>query len=380
MPQSWLDRAARLRREVRPYGPGLTLEEVAQRAGVDRARVIKLSSNESPLGPSPRAIAAIRRHARLAHYYPSATAPELRTALGRYVGMRPDQIVVGGGSSTLMHAIVTAFTAPGGDVITLVPSFTVYAEIAAIHGRRVVSVPLDAPDFAVDPRRLEAAITPRTQLMFFARPNNPTSTLLPLRMLAAIAERAAEVGALVVSDEAYIEFADAARRETAVTLIRGAVPRRSNVMVTRTFSKAFGLADLRLGYAVGTRESAAALELANAKWPTGALAQAAGLAALGDRQHLARTIATVREGRRWLTRELVRLGLSVTPRPQGNYLLVDVGSRGFKARDFASALLTGAGIAVRGDFGDRHVRMTVGRSAHNRRLVAAVRRLLDAAR
>jgi histidinol-phosphate aminotransferase len=204
--------------------------------------------------------------------------------------------------------------------------------------------------------------------------------LLPFRLLQAVAERAAEVGALVVSDEAYIEFADAPRRETAAVLVRGDVPRRPNVLVTRTFSKAFGLADLRVGYAVGTRESAAALERANAKWPTGALAQAAALAALGDRRHLARTIATVREGRRWLTRELARLGLNMTPAPQGNFLLVDVGTRGFKARDFAGALLTGAGIAVRGDFGPRHVRITVGRPAHNRRLVAGVRRLLDASR
>jgi histidinol-phosphate aminotransferase len=325
-------------------------------------------------------VAVIRRRARLAHYYPSATAPALCAAIGRYLGVAPGQVVVGGGSSTLMHAVVAAFTAPGGEVVTLAPSFGVYAELAAIHGRAAVSVALDPPDFALDPRRLEAVLSPRTHLVFLARPNNPTSTLVPLPVLDAIAARAAAVGALVVSDEAYLEFADAPRRETAVGLIRSPAPRRPNVLVTRTFSKAFGLADLRLGYAVGTPESAQALALANAKWPTGALAQAAGIAALEDRRHLARTIAVVRQGRRRLARELARLGLGVAPRPQGNYLLVDVGARGFKAREFAEALLAVARVAVRGDFADRFVRVSVGRPADNRRLVAGVRRLLAARR
>lgn len=374
MAETYLDRGARLEREVQPYTPGTTLEEAAKRARVAPARIAKLSSNESPLGPSPRAVTALRRGARRAHAYPSSDAPELSAAIARYAHVRPAQVVVGGGSSTLMHAIVAAFTTVGGEVISLAPSFTVYAEIAAIQARVSVTVPLRPGDFSLDLMALRAAITPRTQLVFLARPNNPTSTLIPIAELEAVAEMAADVGALVVSDEAYIEFADAPGRESAVTRLEAR--RWPNIMVTRTFSKAFGLADLRVGYALGTADSARYLRLANVKWPTGALAQAAALAALADRRHLERTLAVVHEGRAWLVRQFERLGFVVAPRPQGNYVMVDVGSQGWTAAEFAAAVFQAARVLIRGDFADRYVRISIGRRAENRRLMAAVERLL----
>lgn len=375
MAETYLDRAGRLAREVQPYVPGATLEEAAGRAKGAGPPIAKLSSNENPLGPSPRAVAAIRGRARHAHGYPSATAPELSAGIARYARVRPEQVVVGGGSSTLLHTIVAAFTTAGGEIVTVAPSFTLYAEVAAIHARAPVTVPLKEGDFALDLLRLRGALTPRTQLIVLARPNNPTSTLIPLAELEAVAEMAADVGALVVSDEAYMEFAEAPARETALTLIRAAAPRWSNVMVTRTFSKAFGLADLRLGYAIGTPEAARYLNMANVKWPTGALAQAAALAALKDRDHLAKTVALVAAERAWLADQFARLGYGVAPRPQGNYIMVDVGARGWTAPDFAAAVFAAARVVIRGDFSERHVRISVGRSGQNRRLLAAVRDL-----
>lgn len=375
MAETFLDRGQRLEREVKPYTPGITLEAAAQRAGVSPSRIAKLSSNENPIGPPPEAIAAIRRLARAAHYYPNPGAEDLRAAIGRYLGVEASQVVVGGGSSTLMHAIVAAFTTPVGEVVSLDPSFSVYSEIAVIHGRVPVTVPLRENDYLLDLARLREAITPRTQLVFLTRPNNPTSTLIPREEFEAAAEIAAGVGALVVSDEAYIEFADI-ERCSAVELIRGAEPRSPNVMVTRTFSKAFGLANLRLGYGVATPEVARCLALANAKWATGAIAQAAGVAALGDGAHLARTLRVVREGRAMLVRDFEELGFWVAPSPQGNYIMVDVARRGWTAENFAEDVFRATHVVVRGDFSPRHVRISVGRPAENRRLVRAVRRLV----
>lgn len=341
-------------------------------AGVDPKDVVKLSSNENPLGASSKAKAAVAAMRNRLHEYPDSRARALRAAIGTYLDLGIDQIVVGAGSSTLMHGIVAAFTAPGGEVVSLSPSFSVYGEIAEIHGRRPVELRLRPRDFLLDIERFAAVLTPQTQLVFLTRPNNPTSTLIPLTVFAEAARLAARVGALVVSDEAYIEFADGPD-VSAVAQIRGRRAALPNVMVTRTFSKAFGLANLRLGYAIGTRETARLLARANAKWPTGEVAQAAGVAALGDRAHLDRTLATVRAGRRRLVAGFEVLGLPVAPDPQGNYVMVDVSPLGLSAKNFAAELLAVSGILVRGDFSHRHVRISVGRAAENERLLAAVR-------
>ena len=373
--ETYLDRGQRLVEQVKPYVPGITLEAAARKARVPVARIAKLSSNENPLGPSPRAMDAIRKLAGAAHYYPSPGAADLCKAIGKYLAVRPEQVVVGGGSSTLMHAIMAAFTTPGGEVLSLDPSFTVYAEIAVIHGRTSVTVPLRSDTFLLDLRALEAAITPRTQLIFLTRPNNPTSTLIPLEVFQQAAAMANEVGALIVSDEAYIEFADV-KKPSAVAMLKNKKPRLGNVMVTRTFSKAFGLANLRLGYAIGTDETARYLGLANAKWATGQIAQAAGIAALADANHLARTLATVREGRTFLVNELTALGFTVAPEPQGNYVMVDVAAKGFTAAKFAEMVFAKGRVVVRGDFSPRHVRISIGKPDENRRLMATVKTLL----
>jgi histidinol-phosphate aminotransferase len=377
MAETYLDRAQRLEREVKPYVPGITLQAAARQAGVPPSRIAKLSSNENPIGPSPRVVAVIKRMARVAHYYPSQRAEALTRAIGRYLDVAPGHIVVGAGSSTLMHSIVAAFTTPGAEIISLDPSFTVYSEIAVVHGRVPVTVPLAEPDFALDLDRLRAAVTARTQLVFLTRPNNPTSTLIPLADLERATEIAAGAGALVVSDEAYIEFTDV-KRASAVELIRGRVPRWPNLMLTRTFSKAFGLANLRIGYGVAAPEVARCLGLANAKWPTGAIAQAAAVAALADTRHVARTLRVVREGRAVLARAFTDLGFRVVPAPQGNYVMVDVATLGWTAGEFADAVFKAARVVIRGDFSPRHVRISVGTPVENRRLLRAARELVGA--
>ena len=369
----FLARARRLERELDPYTPGLTREAAAARAGVAPATIVKLSSNENPLGPSPKAQAVVERMRGQLHEYPNSSADGLRAAIGRFHDVAPEQVVVGAGSSTLMHAIVAAFTEPGGEVIALDPSFTVYREVASIHGRVPVTVPLRQQDYLLDLDRFAATLTDKTQLVFLTRPNNPTSTLIPLADFEKAARMAAEKGALVVSDEAYIEFAD--RPDvSAVPLVRGAA-RAPNVMVSRTFSKAFGLANLRLGYAIGTRETARGLALANAKWPTGAVAQEAGIAAMEDTEHLARSLKTVREGRMALTDFFNGLGIPVAPDPQGNYVMVAVSSLDMDAAKFADRVFEAGQVLIRGDFSPRHVRISIGTPEENARLTDAVRRV-----
>jgi histidinol-phosphate aminotransferase len=369
--EDWLKRGGRLKKEVSPYLPGLTREqagELSKRAAED---IVKLSSNENPLGASPAAVAAIEALGGRLHEYPDPSAGSLREAIGRYLDVDASQVVVGAGSSTLMQSIVAAFTEAGGEVVSLDPGFSVYSEIATIHGREPVLVKLNDGHFTLDLARLEAAITPRTELIFLTRPNNPTSTLIPLKDFERAAAMAAEVGALIVSDEAYIEFADVPN-PSAVQLVRGTAPRCANVMVTRTFSKAFGLANLRLGYAIGTAETVRCLALANAKWPTGAVAQAAGVAALGDKKHLQRTLEMVADGRKRLAQSFGQLGLPVVPNPQGNYIMVDTSPLGLSAADFADDVLRASGVLIRGDFSEKYCRMSIGTAAENEQLVDAV--------
>lgn len=372
---TYLERARRLEKDHEPYVPGMTRESAARMAGVPAAEIVKLSSNENPLGASPAAKAAITAMIDAIHEYPNSTADALRAAIGVYLDIGADQVVVGAGSSSLMHAMMTAFTEPGGEIVALDPSFSVYREIARAHGRVPVAVPLREADFTLDLETFAAALSDKTQLVFLTRPNNPTSTLIPLGDFVRAARLAGEKGALVVSDEAYIEFSDS-DRPSAAAFLRGPASELPHVMVSRTFSKAFGLANLRLGYAIGTRETARALAAANAKWPTGDLAQKAGIAALSDTAHLARTRAAVAEGRNYLVMEFGALGLAVVANPQGNYVMVDVTKTGLDAAGFAQLVFERGRVLVRGDFSPRHVRVSVGTAYENARLLGAVRRLM----
>jgi histidinol-phosphate aminotransferase len=366
--ESYRTRGLRLMNDVDPYLPGLTREAAAKLANTTPERIAKLSSNENPLGPSPKVLEAIASMSSLVHEYPSPSADKLRLVIGKYMGVDADQVVVSAGSSTLMHAIVDAFTTTGGEIISLDPGFTVYPEIAIIHGRKKMMIPLREKDFLLDIETLERAITPNTQLIFLTRPNNPTSTLIPLEVFAQAAEMAAKVGALIVSDEAYIEFASMPN-QSAAELLRRTPEKYDNVMVTRTCSKAFGIANMRIGYGIASKDVAGCLALANAKWPTGALAQAAAVAAIEDKEHLARTLKVVSEGRAWLVEQFNALGLPVIPNPQGNYIMVDVSPTGLSAEDFSEKVFYNGHVLIRGDFSPRYVRISIGTTEENKRLI-----------
>lgn len=383
---SYGERGRRLERRVKPYKPGISRLEAAARAGITMAEIGKMSSNENPLGPPPKVAEVIARFADVLHEYPSPSASELRAAIGTYLNVDPEQVVLGTGSSALFHFIMVTFSEPGGEVIALDPSFPLYLETARVHGCEPIPVALRPGDFEFEVERMAEAITPRTQIIFLTRPNNPTANLIPLEEVEEVARLADAAGALVIVDEAYLEYADDYQEMTAAKFIRGRQPRAPNLMVTRTFGKAFGLGNLRVGYAIGTHETANQLRLANDKWSTGDVNRAAALTALADKEHLEETRRVAREGREMLAEAFRGMGFDVVPASQSVNILVDVTrlrgpqakrrNIGWSPQEFADAVFDKGHIMIRGDFLPTHVRVSIARPEVNERLVRTVRTIV----
>ena len=360
-------------KKIVPYLPGPMTKDLAARYEMDPARVIKLSSNENPIGVPPLARAKIIEMAGEASLYPDAEARELRGALAQYVNMRPENIVVGPGSSSLMMHIIEVFSSPDDEVVFTSPAFgSFYEEITLARGRKPVKVALEK-NFDLDLAKLKKALSPRSRVIFITRPNNPTSKLVPLKDLREILQAAEAVKAIVVSDEAYIEFADP---HTSALEFFYEMGEGINLLVTRTFSKAFGLADVRLGYCVGPAQAIASLSKAKPKWGTGMLAQCAGVAALKDKEHLQRTLEVVRKGREYLHRELGRMGLKMVDAPQGNYVTAKVSDFAFTAEAFTEELCRRGGIMIRGDFHPEYVRISIGTMPQNEAVVQTVSEMI----
>ncbi len=364
-------------KKIVPYLPGPMTKDIAAKYEMDPASVIKLSSNENPIGVPPMARAKIIEMAGEASLYPDAEARELRAGLAQYVNMRPENIVVGPGSSSLMMHIIEVFSGPGEEVVFTSPAFgSFYEEITLARGRKPVKVALEK-NFDLDVAKLKKALTPKSRVIFITRPNNPTSKLVPLKDMREILKAAEAVKAVVVSDEAYVEFADP--HSSAVEFFYE-MGEGINLLVTRTFSKAFGLADVRLGYCVGPAPAIGYLSKAKPKWGTGMLAQSAGVAALKDKEHLQRTLDVVRKGRDYLHRELGRLGLEMVDAPQGNYVTARVSDFGFTADTFTEELCRKGGIMVRGDFHPEYVRISIGTMPQNEAVVKTVAEMIKGRR
>jgi histidinol-phosphate aminotransferase len=293
----------------------------------------------------------------------------LRRQIAEMEGLGPEHVIIGAGSTEIMSFIIRAFSRPGDEIVSMDPSFTVYAELATADGRRPVFVRLDHP-FELDPKALALVLSERTRVLFITRPNNPTSRLIPLPVFESITQMAPN--AVVVADEAYIEFADDYRENTAARLVGKA----SNVIVTRTFSKAYGIPNLRVGYALGPADAIDFLLRIKPKWNVGEVAQEAAIGALKDSDHFEKILKVVKEGRRRLCDHLPKIpGLAVVPEPQGNYIMVKVREAGYSAEAFTEAL--GAkGIIIRGDFHPDYVRISIGTETDNEALIKAIHEVI----
>ncbi len=342
------------------YEPGRPIEDVARELGLDPAGIIKLASNENPLGSSPRALESMRAALSGAALYPDGGCVRLRAALAQRHGVADNQIVVGNGSNELLELLGHVFLRPGDEAVMGAPAFIVYKLVALLFGAKAVEVPL--VDHVHDLAAMAAAVTERTKLVFLPCPNNPTGTLNPAAEVRAwVAALPAHV--VVVIDEAYAEYLD----ETPDWRSDWAAGRK--VVVLRTFSKIFGLAALRVGYACTTPEIAALLQRVRQPFNVNAIGQAGALAALADADWVERCRKENAAGLVQLAAGLDRLGIEHVP-SVANFLLARVGDG---AKVFRA--LQAAGVIVRpvGPYGlPEWVRITVGTAAQNERLLAAL--------
>ncbi len=355
-------------RNLGVYEPGLPIEEVARRFGFSGAdAVLKMASNENALGPSPRALKAMRAAGRSMHLYPDGGSFYLRQALSERLGIGPDHLLIGHGSNELIVFLGHAFLEPGANLVMADRAFAVYRLVAGLYRADVIDVPMK--DFTHDLDGLRAAITPQTRLVFVANPNNPTGTSVTPdaldRFVAAMPE-----DVTIVLDEAYIELLPPDRQPDTVRYVREG----RNVILLRTFSKTYGLAGLRVGYAVGPPEAIAAFNRVRQPFNVNAMAQAAAVAAIEDDAHVEKTRGLVAAGLRQWERGFKRLGVPYVP-SDANFILAETG-RG--AEVFEAMQRLGVIIRPMGPYGlPDHVRITVGRRAENVRGLQALEQALD---
>lgn len=349
-------------RSLIPYSPGKPLEELERELGISGS--IKLASNENPLGPSAKAVAAVKKAASGLHRYPDGSGHDLTRSLAQYYGVESDRIILGNGSNELIELAARAFVQPGDEVISAAPSFVVYTMVTQAAGGVNVIVPCTENRHDLD--AMAARITPRTRLVFVANPNNPTGTMNTAAEVDRFVEQLPE-HVLLVLDEAYFEYV--VRSDYPESL--GYVASSRNVLVLRTFSKIYGLAGLRIGYGIAAPDIVAMLNRVRQPFNTGSPAQAGALAALGDRKHVERSLAMNSEGKQFLALAFERMGISFIP-TEANFILLET------ARDAAElyhALLR-LGVIIR-PMGGRRLRVTIGLPEENARFVRSLETVLS---
>jgi len=341
-----------------PYDAGKPLEQLAAELGV--AGLVRLSANESPLGPSPRVVAAVVREAARIHLYPDGGSSALRRALAERLGVAPGQLVIGNGADELIGFLARAAFDPGDEVVVPHPSFEPYTSSVTIAGARVVPSPLAG--YETDLEDMRRKVNDRTKAVILCSPHNPAATIIRRAPLVAFLEALGNDPPLVVVDEAYREFADDPEYPDGVALLS----RHPRLIVLRTFSKIAALAGLRVGYAIASAETIDRLNRVREPYNVNRLGQVAALAALEDREHLERSRALVIEERAFLSAGLAKRGYAF-PASQANFLLVRVPD----APALREKLLR-AGIVVRDGGGvgfPGHLRISVGLRETNEKLL-----------
>jgi histidinol-phosphate aminotransferase len=329
--------------------------------------IIKLSSNEMPLGASPKAVEAFRDAAGSLDRYPDGAATALRAALGRFYGLNPDHLICGAGSDELFHLMAQAYMGPGDEAIYTEHGFLVYKIVILASGATPVVAP--EKDFRTDVDAILERVTANTKAVFIANPNNPTGTYLPFdevrRLRAGLPE-----AVLLVLDGAYAEYVNRNDYEAGIELVATG----ANTVMTRTFSKIYGLASARVGWAYCPAGIAQVLNQIRGPFNVGGPSMAAAAAALDDRAHLERAKAHNDEWLGWLLREVRGLGFKVTD-SAANFLLVHFGDEPGRTAADADEFLAGRRLILRRleNYGiPNGLRLTVGTEAENRAIVAAL--------
>lgn len=354
---------------IRPYEPGKPIREVEQELGL--GRVIKMASNENPLGPSRKALRAMRRALREAHLYPDGSCYYLRKRLAEEHGIGENQLIIGNGSNEIIELLARGFLNEGDRVISSRSTFLVYPIITQCCGAEYVEAPMQ--DFRYDLRGILDRITERTRLIFIANPNNPTGTYVTRSEVEDFLAKVPK-GVIVCFDEAYVDFVEA---KDFPYLLFHVKTERPNLIVLRTFSKSFGLAGLRVGYGMGSPELIRYLHKIRQPFNVNSIAQAGAEAALDDRFFLWRTKALVSRGRTYLYRRLKRLGLTYVP-SQANFILINVERDSDEV--FQEFLRQGIIVRSMKAYGfPTWIRLTIGRRSQNARFIRVLKKLRNPA-
>jgi histidinol-phosphate aminotransferase len=351
--------------ELMAYVPGRAIEEVEKEYGVKRW--VKLASNENLLGPSPKVAKAIRKEVRNIHFYPEAPCSVLKKVLGRRFSLKEGNIVISNGADNLIFMVANAFVDQDDEVVMATPTFPVYTNTTQIMGGTPVRVPLK--DFTHDLPEMLKRVNEKTKLVYVCNPNNPTGTIVTRKALDDFISKLPD-RVILILDEAYFDFVDDRNFPNGL----GYVKKGKQVIVLRTFSKVYGLAGLRIGYALGREDLIKGLNQVRDPFPVHRLAQVAAEAALKDRKYEQMSIRMIRDGRKYLYRELERLGLSYVP-SQANFILIDFG------RDinevYESLLREGIIIRPGGIWNyPTSGRVTVGKLEDHRKFIKALRKIL----
>lgn len=349
------------------YIPGKPIEEVQREFGL--SGVVKLASNENPLGPSPRAVAAAQEALSSVHWYPEGSARALRAALAERWRVAPDMVLVSNASDNVLTLIAQALLNPGEEAVTCVPTFSAYEHVVRVAGGTFVALPLRS--FRFDLEAIGGAVGPRTKLVFLCNPNNPTGTIVSRgefdAFMAALPERV-----VVVVDEAYGEYVESPDFPDTAAWVRAG----RNVVVVRTFSKIYGLAGLRVGYALGPRGIIGLLERVREPFPVNRVGQAAALAALEDADHVERSRQVNSAGKRFLYAALAARGLRWVP-SEANFILIDTGRDADQL--FRAMLPLGVIVRPASIWGlPTWIRVTIGTAEQNERFLQALDRALAA--
>ncbi len=383
---------ARPRRAIgslKPYVAGKPIEEVQRELGL--SDVIKMASNENPLGPSPKAMRAVQEALSKAYLYPDANNYYLKEAIAAHVGVPSGWVLPGNGADEIIRLLAECYLEPGDEVVVPAPTFSYYEIAALLMEARVKTIPMI--DWRMDMAGLAAACTDRTKLLFLCNPNNPTGTMLTHDEVAGFLS-AVPPQVLVVLDEAYGEFVDRPDYPRSLEFLRGGATDQGggasggtgaaagagaakNVLIMKTYSKIYGLAGMRIGYGVARPETLAPMAAARDPFSVNLMAQIAGVAALADREHVEKTRELNRAGQEYLYRELERMGLGYLP-TQSNFILIDTGRPSRPI--FQSLLRRGVIVRQTDSFGlPNHIRVTIGRPEDNRRFIDALEEALEEA-
>ena len=351
--------------KIASYVPGKSIEEVQKEFGAKRW--VKLASNENLLGPSPRAVAAIRDELPHIHLYPEGPCTILRKAMAKKFAIPEERVVISNGADNLILMIANAFVNEGDEVVMADPTFSVYTNVTQIMGGKPIKAKLK--DFTHDLEVMLKKVNRKTKLVFICNPNNPTGTTVSLESFNTFLSKLPK-RVIVVLDEAYGDFVEDAFYPNGLDYLKAKNP----MMILRTFSKVYGLAGLRVGYALGREDLIHCLYQVRDPFPVHRLAQVAAVAALDDEDHVIQTIQFVYEGRRYLYKELDGMGLSYVP-SQANFIFIDFKKNSEEV--FQAFLREGIIIRPGKVWGyPTFARVTIGRKEDNQKFIKALKKIL----